>query len=389
MSFDSLGVPLSNILLYTGLYLPGFKGGGPIKSVSNLVHTTESAFNYYVVTMDRDLGDSGPYKDIKSNSWHRINRAKVLYCGLTVRGRLCSIMEAFSSKYDVVYLNSFMSPQFSIFPLLAAKLTRKAVILAPRGELSAGALKIKKGKKAAYLTFFKALNLYKGITFQASSSYEAIDIKRALGEHADVFVAENIGLLETPTSTPAKSPDSLKLVFLSRVSPMKNLLQAFRILSKVKSPVLYDVYGPIEDEGYWAECLEISKTLPENVRVQYKGELKPSDVVQTLSQYDLFFLPTRGENYGHVIAEAFCAGLPVLISDATPWRELEEKGIGWDLPLEDEGGFVDAIDNAARMSSAVYSEFRERVLLWAKEKFQKTEAIEANKALFRYALEKK
>ena len=48
---------------------------------------------------------------------------------------------------------------------------------------------------------------------------------------------------------------------------------------------------------------------------------------------DLFFLPTRGENFGHVIAEALSVGTPVLISDQTPWRKLAAVGLGHDLPL--------------------------------------------------------
>ena len=33
----------------------------------------------------------------------------------------------------------------------------------------------------------------------------------------------------------------------------------------------------------------------------------------------------------NMILKALCAGCPVLISDQTPWRDLEENGVGWDL----------------------------------------------------------
>ena len=45
-------------------------------------------------------------------------------------------------------------------------------------------------------------------------------------------------------------------------------------------------------------------------------------------------LPTHGESFGHIIVEAWAAGCPVLISDRTPWRELREQGVGWDVPLD-------------------------------------------------------
>ena len=60
---------------------------------------------------------------------------------------------------------------------------------------------------------------------------------------------------------------------------------------------------------------------------------------ESLAKNDLFFFPAHGENYGHVIAEAMAAGCPVLISDQTAWRNLEEKGAGWDLPLDAPGRF--------------------------------------------------
>jgi glycosyltransferase involved in cell wall biosynthesis len=44
-------------------------------------------------------------------------------------------------------------------------------------------------------------------------------------------------------------------------------------------------------------------------------------------------LPTAGESFGYVIFEALAAGCPVLISDRTPWRDLDRSGVGWDLPL--------------------------------------------------------
>ncbi len=53
-----------------------------------------------------------------------------------------------------------------------------------------------------------------------------------------------------------------------------------------------------------------------------------------MSHHHFFLLPTWGREFGHVIVEALAAGCPVIISDLTPWRHLEETGVGWALPLE-------------------------------------------------------
>jgi glycosyltransferase involved in cell wall biosynthesis len=376
------------VLLFSGFYLPGYKGGGPIKTIANLVAATSGSIKYHIVTRDRDLGDQEPYAGIVPNAWTRHGDASVFYCSPGIAGLMRGWSQLLGGRHDVVYLNSFFSPFFSFVPLLLARLRRETVVLAPRGEFSSGALSLKSGKKALFIRLFKLLGLHKGVTFQASTEFEAEDIRRVLGEKVDIFVAENIGRLELAGRMPEKDEACLRVVFLSRISPMKNLLYALEVLREAQVSVAYDIYGPLEDAAYWRQCQQVIGALPQNVRVQYKGELHPSQVVSTLTRYDVFLIPTQGENYGHVIAEALCAGLPALISDQTPWRNLQAQGIGWDFPLTDRSGFASAIDEAYQMTTEDYAAFRKNVLDWARKKFGNPEAIEANKAIFDYASRK-
>ena len=104
------------------------------------------------------------------------------------------------------------------------------------------------------------------------------------------------------------SGDTLRVVFLSRIMPKKNLVYALRVLQYVRVPVKFSIYGPVEDRSYWSECLRLLDCLPDNVKVEYRGEVQPDDVPRVLRAHDLFFLPTRGESYGHAIAEALSVG---------------------------------------------------------------------------------
>jgi glycosyltransferase involved in cell wall biosynthesis len=74
-----------------------------------------------------------------------------------------------------------------------------------------------------------------------------------------------------------------------------------------------------------------------------------------LKKYHGVFLPSRGENFGHVILESFMAGRTVIISDQTPWRKLQELGVGWDLSLEKTEEFSQVIIELAFMESDTYS----------------------------------
>ncbi len=375
------------VLVFSSYYLPGFKGGGPIKTIKNLFEQIGNTIDFRLITSDRDLGDSCPYKNVDYESWNEVGNAKVFYNKTGISGYKLILKILLNKDYDFIYLNSFFSPQFSIFPLIIAKFLSQQTLIAPRGEFSKGALSIKSRKKKLFITLFKTLRLHDGPIFQASTKYEADDIREALGGLIDIQIAENIATQVFVESIESRNND-LKLVFISRISPKKNLLTALEILRNVKNPITYHIYGPVEDHDYWSKCKEVMSQLPVHINVEYKGEINPIDVIKTISKYDVFFLPTIGENYGHVIAEALCAGLPLVISDTTPWRNLEKLGVGRDLPLDNLKAFSVAIDELALMSPEKYHQMRESVLAWAKNKFSQRDAVEANLAMFKYAANK-
>ncbi|MBY5937644.1 glycosyltransferase family 4 protein [Marinobacter nauticus] len=377
------------VLVTSTHYLPGYKGGGPIKTIKNLFDSTGHEVGFKLITGDRDLGDDSSYDSVTIGDWNQVGDIPVFYARAGKVGYKEIFNEVYSRDYDLIYLNSFFSFRFSFFPLLVAKALKQKVVLGPRGEFSEGALRLKWLKKQVFINVFKLIGFHRYIVFQASSCFEEEDIRRVLGNHVDVKIAEDIGSQEFVEEIPVRSCETLKAVFVSRISPKKNLLAALKILRTVQSPLTYDIYGPIEDQEYWRECENVISSLPSHLEVRYKGSLDPNEVVRSLQAYDVFFFPTRGENFGHVIAEALCAGLPVVIADTTPWRGLQKHGIGWDIPLNNPKAFSSVLDELAVMSDEEYRALRERVLSWARNKFSQRDAVEANIALFKYAYEKK
>ena len=117
-----------------------------------------------------------------------------------------------------------------------------------------------------------------------------------------------------------------------------------------------DVYGPIEEEPYWDTCKEIIEK--HQLTVNHKGALYPDQITEHLQQYHFFILPTQHENFGHVVVEALVSGCGVILSDQTPWRELESKGIGWDIPLADRTKWHQTLKECIEMTNTQYAELR-------------------------------
>ena len=173
--------------------------------------------------------------------------------------------------------------------------------------------------------------------WHASNEYEEENIRSQFGNRVPVMTARDLttAFLGTEERTPrgTKRPGCLRIVFLSRISRKKNLSGALKMLEGLRGDIRFNIYGPLEDKGYWAECQKIINSLPHNVQVRYCGDVVYDRVIEVLADHDLFLLPTLGENFGHVILEALVAGCPVLTSDRTPWRGLQDIEVGWDLPL--------------------------------------------------------
>ncbi len=375
------------VLAFINLYLPGYKGGGPARSLCNMVASLNTSIKFKIFTTDRDMGDKVPYPEVCTNTWTPLRSSEVFYAssGYRLVQKMWHVLK--NESYDVVYLNSFFHPIFSILPLCITQWFLRSdvkVILAPRGEFSPGALSIKKNKKKAYLLIAKFLRLTKGLTWHASSKYEAEDIRREFGTKTDICIAANIPDVAGRAPYRLRQHDGvLKLIFLSRISPKKNLSGALDTLAKIAENVEFNIYGPIDDALYWEKCCKKMDQLPSNVKVSYLGAINPLEVSSVFAQHDLFLFPTHGENYGHVIIESLSAGCPVLISDQTPWLDLEEQGVGWSLPLSEQTRFVEIIEWMATQNYQKLNQYAERSRLYAEAHSGSVDVIESNLALFK------
>lgn len=381
----------TKILVFISHFFPGFKMGGPVNSILNITDKLKTHYNFHIITSDRDMGDSKPYENIKQNEWNYVKGSKVMYFTPNLSYYFSIIKHLRKNSYDVVYLNSFFEFKFSIFILIINSLrlakTGK-IIITPRGELYDEALAFRKLKKTLFLKLFKTLGIYKNVTWHSTGESETQTIYKHF-PNAHVKLARVISDDSNeiyPIPEPEfsiKDKDVLKIIFLSRISKDKNLLYAIKLFSKIKFNAEYHIYGPIEDEDIWKECLELINFLPENVKIEYKGHVEKKYVKSYFSKYDIFLFPTYRENFGHVISESLSVGTPVLVSNNTPWRNLIEKKLGWDVDLKNEEGFIAILTEYHKKEENEKTNFRNLVKVSYKENMDQENVLIENINLFK------
>lgn len=327
------------IVCFVDYYFPGYKAGGPIKSIFNLVNSFDNKFSFKIITRNHDLGEKEPYVNIKNNYWNKLGNTEVYYISESSYSILRIIKILNEVNFDLIYFNSFFSLKFTILPMIILKLgfvKKSSILIAPRGEFSSEAIKLKSFKKKIYIFLFKYLKLYANYAWQVSSKFEKEDILKVLPCVKKVYIGPDITFpvkssLEKKIEKRKSGP--LRIIFLSRISPIKNLKFILNVLKKIQTRLDFSIYGPKSDLNYWNECLEIINKLPFNIKVKIYDEVPNKNIYVIFKKYDLCVLPTLGENFGHVIYESLMSGTPVLVSEKTPWRENKNGGLKT-LPLD-------------------------------------------------------
>lgn len=342
-----------HVLVTAGYFAPGWRAGGPVRSISEVLALASDDIETSMLTRDRDLGCRDPYPGL-SGRWARVGRTNVFYLGVRRPGHWRSLWRSLrAGRFDLLYVNSVWST-FSILPMVAARLGLLRVgriLVASRGEFGAAALRVHRLRKRIFLAAWRWMLLDRRVLWHATTPVEADDIRRVLPGARIGVVAVSRG--PEPEQAPVEMPAThhAQLVFIGRISPMKNLDLVLAALAFVPVPVRLDIYGPVEDQAYWRRCREHLAGLPGSVVVRYRGELLPDQVRPTFSRYDAFVMPTRGENYGNTIAESLSACCPVICSDRTPWTAVLRDGGGLvltELTATALGALVTQVATASR-----------------------------------------
>lgn len=371
---------MKRVLIVYSHFAPAFKGGGPVQSLVNLVENLKNDFLFFIVCSAYETGEKKILDGIDADEWIDYStNVKIFYASKISYKILKTLFR--SNDFDVVYINGIYLPLYNWLPLYLAKQKNMKIVLAARGMLQPAALAVKPMKKKIFLRLFKLSGLHKNIRWHATDPQERIDIRKKMGNHADVEIAPNI-----PKPPPnswlrrSKPNGELRLIYLSLIAEMKNLHLILEVLKLVKTPIEFDIYGPIKDAKYWESCQSLMKGQIHSI--QYRGVVKPNDVQSKLQEYHAFILPTKGENFGHAIYEALSSGTVPIISPFTPWGNLGLKNAGITVDSWEVEDWAEAIHALLKIDQKEFNKLSLNAFSLAKDYFQKNDFKSSYQILF-------
>ncbi|MEZ4936291.1 MAG: glycosyltransferase [Crocinitomicaceae bacterium] len=373
------------IMVFIDWYVPGFKAGGPIRSVFNIVCALKEDYNFFILTSAYDLGDTEPYKEIELNRWMDEDGVLIKYLDKDHIKNAVIKHNVDEINPDMLYVNGIFSRYFSILPIRIGKAKKIKTIVAPRGMFGEGALDVKRFKKNLFLKYTSLTNMFEDVIWHASSPFEAKDIQSKVAKINRIVIAGNIPSVQKSSYSKLsklKTYDQIKLVFVGRLNKIKNIDKVIEWVCHVQygKKIILDIYGGGDDIEFTKYLQNIS-TSNNHLEINFKGFIPPDQVNKILPKYHYFISLSSNENFGHSIAESLSNAVPVIISKNTPWRNLQDKGIGWDIEIEKEL-FLNTLQDAIGIDPIAYNKMAENAYNFFNQEILNQSLLESNKSLF-------
>lgn len=205
-------------------------------------------------------------------------------------------------------------------------------IISIRGMLEPWSLLQSKWKKKIAMQLFQDKDLKNASCLHATALMEVESIRKLGYKNPIANIPNGINIEEfTKKKCSLINERERKILFLSRIHPKKgieNLILAWKdIDSQLKENWIVEIAGNgSKDYIETLNALILKNNLQNQVFIV--GSKFGKDKLDAYQNADLFVLPTYSENFGIVIAEALCCGVPVITTNGAPWSEIETHDAG-------------------------------------------------------------
>ena len=265
---------------------------------------------------------------------------------------------ALKDGWDIIHLHGLWDREIRIAARAALE-KGIPLVWSPHGMLAPWALKYRWWKKCLPWHLYLKRLLKGASGFHVTSALEK-DWIAQLGfrNRVDVIPLGTHLPSEDDVTTAHKEKEGQNehtLLFVGRIHPVKGLDNLVDAWAKV-SPKGWRlrVVGGENKEGYVAALEAKCRDLHVEASVDFAGAKYGEELQRAYAEADCLILPSFTENFGGVVVDALGAGRPVIASDKTPWRELEENPFGkcgWCVP-NDPDSLAQAIGEMMAMSDS-------------------------------------
>ncbi len=335
--------------------------GGPSRTVTALCRELgRQGANVELVSMD-EVPSSGEIPLLPPASWVTttlIPPQGIPLIGPIMTERFCTTLRERCTRLglELIHDHGIWLPTNHATVSVALELGLPLVI-SPRGMLEPWALKYRAWKKRIAWILYQHRDLCAANVLHAASQKEA-DSMRRLGLRQPIALIPNgVEMADAGTSTEMMWPEKVEpsdvdprrvALFLSRIHPSKGLLNLVDAWSQIR-PASWRMVVAGPDEGGHRAAVE-ARVMAKGLAGDFAfiGAVDDSTKAALYRSVDLFILPSFSENFGVVVAEALSAGIPVLTTHGTPWKDLPAHGCGWWVPYD-----VPSLANALRQATAL------------------------------------
>lgn len=232
-------------------------------------------------------------------------------------------------KIDLIHLHGAWLPLFWMAVIIARR-RKIPYVVSPHGSFEPWALKHKFFKKyLALLTYQGAVN-HTASLFFATAEQEVESIRRLKITQPIIMIPNGVDI----TTPPVRVFQDRKrtILFLSRIHPIKGLIDLVEAWAKVRNPAWKIVIAGPDENGHQAEVQSVIEAHGLNSDFEFIGLVEGARKAECFANAEIFILPTYSENFGIAVAEALAYELPVITTTGAPWKDLENYRCGWWVP---------------------------------------------------------
>lgn len=246
-------------------------------------------------------------------------------------------LRAHAARFDVLHVHALFS--YATIPgCRSAERAGVPYVLRPLGTLGRWSVAHRGWKKRPYLALVERRHLERAAALHATSPAEAEDLA-ALGYGPKVRVvplgAAAVGVRGAGDG-PARAAGRLRVLFLSRLHPVKGLPLLFEGIARmaaVDQARIDLVVAGDGEEAYKHQLRAAVEHLGLARHVTFVGHASGERKRELFASADVFVLPSSHENFGIAAAEALAAGLPVVVSEAVGLAsDVRAAGAGLVIP---------------------------------------------------------